>query len=86
MTEEKRLKQIKENAMAHVENWLEGLKTGDKKEEDLISSLFAAGLVADLYGYDVDSITAEAKTAAKNLLELVRVKTEIEKNKDENAS
>jgi hypothetical protein len=71
MAEDKRLEQINKNAGTYLQSWLEGLGNGNLKEEDLLSSLYAAMITAYLYGYAPDAMVVDAKAAAARLIAMV---------------
>lgn len=71
LTEEERVVQINKNALVYLQSWLEGLKNGNVNEDDLIPSLYAAMIVAYLYGYAPDAMVVDAKAAAARLIAMV---------------
>jgi hypothetical protein len=71
MTEEEQLKLINERAGAHLEDWLNLLEQEEVTQDDLLASLYAAMIVASLYGYSLNSMIKDAQAAAEKLLEAV---------------
>jgi hypothetical protein len=76
LTEEERVVQINKNAVVYLQSWLEGLESGSVKEDDLLPSLYAAMIVAYLYGYAPDAMVVDAKAAAARLLAMVEKEEE----------
>lgn len=71
MTEEDRVKQINENSVTYLHEWLKELDEGTKTPEDLLSLTYALMITTRLIGYAPDKMLVDAEAAAERLQALL---------------
>jgi hypothetical protein len=71
MTEEERVKQMKEKSVVFLAEWLAELEEGTKTLEDLLSLTYALMIIMRILGYAPDKMLVDAEVAAERINELV---------------